>query len=83
MCKVLHTGANETLRLSVIVLALTSNAPVQTLKSGSCEVLRNVKAMSKQVDEILREECSSFEDRQEVICSLAGQVSLKLRWEAA
>jgi len=28
----------------------------------------NVKTMSKQVDEILREECSSFEDRQEVIC---------------
>ena len=31
-------------------------------------VRENVKAMSKQVDEILREECSSFEDRQEVIC---------------
>ena len=61
----------ETLRLSVIVLALTSSAPVQPL--------RNVKAMSKQVDEILREECSSFEDRQEVICSLAQtKVSLKL-----
>jgi len=32
-------------------------------------VRENVKAMSKQVDEILREECSSFEDRQEVICN--------------
>ncbi|CAK9060672.1 unnamed protein product [Durusdinium trenchii] len=31
-------------------------------------VRENVKSMSKEVEEVLREECSAFEDRQEVIC---------------
>eukprot|EP00439_Symbiodinium_sp_Y106_P082774 s138_g22.t1 len=30
---------------------------------------RNVKVMSKQVDEVLREECNALEDRQEDVCS--------------
>ena len=40
----------------------------ETTSRAVSMVRENVKVMSKQVDEVLREECNALEDRQEDVC---------------
>lgn len=53
-------------------IGLTENPTIalqETTSRAVSMVKENVKVMSKQVDEVLREECNALEDRQEDVCS--------------